>query len=545
MAFDGAFLYKTVNELKSAIDCHIDKIYQPTRDELVFLLRKKGFVKRLLVTVKPGTARIHFTENKYENPAFPPNFCMLLRKYLSSAKLTDIIQPDLERVAELLFTATNELGDIVKLRLVCELIGNQANAILVKEDGRIIDSIKHSDIETAKRLILPGAVYEYPPLQEKLNPLNCNFEELYANLNTVAGDLTKKLLSTIAGFSPLVCREIEAYTDCSPDGTLDKSKLKKQLNIKGEEQTQSFCDALDALVEEGSLFFDEKKGYRIFNNELGFAYGEVEINKLGNGFVHNNDGYTIFIESADLNGALHGDKVLVSSIEFGRRDQFKGKIHKVLKRKSGNVVFEVIGNGMSATLVPYNKNEYVNINVNKNQLKNLIDGEYVLVKIGSKKIEEDYIAEIKKVIGHRDDANIDIKLIYEKYDVPTEFSKEALEEAENLPNEVTEKDIEGRVDLRNKNFITIDCDNTKDRDDAVYIEQLENGNYKLYVSISSVNYYVKRDTNLFKEALARGNSYYHNSPNCKYLQGADTDRVTEEEAISNGKHECNCVKYGY
>ena len=229
MAFDGAFLYKTVNELKSAIDCHIDKIYQPTRDELVFLLRKKGFVKRLLVTVKPGTARIHFTENKYENPAVPPNFCMLLRKYLSSAKLTDIIQPDLERVAELLFTATNELGDIVKLRLVCELIGNQANAILVKEDGRIIDSIKHSDIETAKRLILPGAVYEYPPLQEKLNPLNCSFEELYANLNTVAGDLTKKLLSTIAGFSPLVCREIEAYTDGSPDGTLDKSKLKKQL----------------------------------------------------------------------------------------------------------------------------------------------------------------------------------------------------------------------------------------------------------------------------------------------------------------------------
>ena len=292
---------------------------------------------------------------------------------------------------------------------------------------------------------------------------------------------------------------------------IDKNKLKKQLNIKGEEQTQSFCDALDALVEEGSLFFDEKKGYRIFSNELGYAYGEIEINKSGNGFVHTNEGYTIFIESSDLEGALHGDKVLVSSIEFGRRDQFKGKIHKVLKRKSGNVVFEVIGNGMSATLVPYNKNEYVNINVNKNQLKNLIDGEYVLVKIGSKKIEEDYIAEIKKVIGHRDDANIDIKLIYEKYDVPTEFSKEALEEAENLPNEVTEKDIEGRVDLRNKNFITIDCDNTKDRDDAVYIEQLENGNYKLYVSISSVNYYVKRDSNLFKEALVRGNSYYPNN----------------------------------
>ena len=112
---------------------------------------------------------------------------------------------------------------------------------------------------------------------------------------------------------------------------IEKNKLKKQLNIKGEEQTQSFCDALDALVEEGSLFFDEKKGYRIFSNELGYAYGEIEINKSGNGFVHTNEGYTIFIESSDLEGALHGDKVLVSSIEFGRRDQFKGKIHKIFK----------------------------------------------------------------------------------------------------------------------------------------------------------------------------------------------------------------------
>ena len=113
---------------------------------------------------------------------------------------------------------------------------------------------------------------------------------------------------------------------------IDKSKLKKQLNIKGEEQTQSFCSALEGLVEEGSLFFDERKGYRIFTNELGYAYGEIEINKSGNGFVHTKDGYTIFIEGADLNGALNGDKVVVSNIDFGRRDQYKGKVSKVLKR---------------------------------------------------------------------------------------------------------------------------------------------------------------------------------------------------------------------
>ena len=209
MAFDGGFLYKTVGELKSAIDCHIDKIYQPSKDELVFLLRKKGFVKRLLITVRSGSARLHFTENKYENPAVPPNFCMFLRKHLSSARLIDISQTGLERVVELHFSATNELGDTVFLKLICEMIGNQANVILVKEDGKILDALRHSDVETAKRLILPGAVYEYPPSQQKLNPLECDFKKVAKRVLESGQEISKELLSLFDGFSPLVCREAE------------------------------------------------------------------------------------------------------------------------------------------------------------------------------------------------------------------------------------------------------------------------------------------------------------------------------------------------
>ncbi|MBR4973529.1 MAG: NFACT family protein, partial [Clostridia bacterium] len=82
MAFDGAFLHKIIEELKTGIDSHVDKIYQPSRDELVFLLRKKGFVKRLLFNIKSGSARVQFTENKFENPEKPPMFCMLMRKHL-------------------------------------------------------------------------------------------------------------------------------------------------------------------------------------------------------------------------------------------------------------------------------------------------------------------------------------------------------------------------------------------------------------------------------------------------------------------------------
>lgn len=208
MAFDGAFLYKTVNELNSATNSHIDKIYQPSRDELVFLLRKKGFAKRLLISAKQGSARLHFTENKYENPATPPNFCMLLRKHLSAARLIEIKQPSLERIAELVFSATNELGDIITLRLICEFISGSANVILLQENGRIIDALKRSDVATAKRLILSGAMYEYPPSQEKISPLSGDIAKICKDFSRDS-DISIQLLSKFDGFSPLVCREIE------------------------------------------------------------------------------------------------------------------------------------------------------------------------------------------------------------------------------------------------------------------------------------------------------------------------------------------------
>ncbi len=139
MPFDGAFLYCTANELMEAIDCHIDKIYQPSKEELVFLLRKKGYVKRLLINIKSGSARVHFTENKFENPEKPPMFCMLMRKHLLNGRLIRITQPDLERVLIFTFSSMNEMGDICELNLICELLSGSANVVLTLENGKIID----------------------------------------------------------------------------------------------------------------------------------------------------------------------------------------------------------------------------------------------------------------------------------------------------------------------------------------------------------------------------------------------------------------------
>lgn len=274
MAFDGVLLNLILKELNEAIGSHIDKIYQPSKDELVFLLRKKGFAKRLFITIRQGNARLHFTENKYENPAIPPNFCMLLRKYLSSAKLESVTQPDFERVAELNFLATNEMGDSIKLKLICELISGSANIILVNNEGKIIDSLRRSDVETSKRYILPNAIYEYPERLKKENPLKCDFKTFCNKIAFENLDIAKFLLSKFDGFSPLVCREAEYL-------------FKKDLS-------------LDHALNEIKSFILEKPSPNIIYKPDGspLDYCFMPINQYGNSFKNENfESFSLMLDS--------------------------------------------------------------------------------------------------------------------------------------------------------------------------------------------------------------------------------------------------------
>ena len=209
MAFDGGFLHTVTRELQTATQAHVDKIYQPARDVLVLTLRKKGFVKRLVLSAASGTARVHFTEQKYENPETPPMFCMLARKIFSSAKLINVEQKGLERVIEFTFDTTNEMGDRIKPKIVCELIGNSSNIILVGEDGKIYDAVHRSDIEKSDRLIMSGSTYRFPDSQQKINILESNLNHITNEiLNLKTEVLSQGILKTLEGVSPLVCREV-------------------------------------------------------------------------------------------------------------------------------------------------------------------------------------------------------------------------------------------------------------------------------------------------------------------------------------------------
>ena len=209
MAFDGNFTGKIVKELEQALESHIDKIYQPSNDEIVLGLRKKGFAKRLIISVKSGMARIHFTEMRLENPDTPPMFCMLFRKFFSGAKLVSVSQSGFERLIEFCFETSNEMGDRVTRRIIVELIGNQSNLVLVDHSGKIIDALKRSDILSKKRLIQPGARYSYPESQPKYdiktNDTGFIIEKIKEKPDA---QLSKAILATVGGMSPLIADEI-------------------------------------------------------------------------------------------------------------------------------------------------------------------------------------------------------------------------------------------------------------------------------------------------------------------------------------------------
>ncbi len=216
MALDGGFLRHIKIELEEkALGARLEKIYQPNREEIVLLLRTRTDHYKLLLSARANSARIHFTRFVPENPKQPPMLCMLMRKRLAGAKLCRLEQPELERVLCLCFSAVNELGDPVELRLYAEIMGRYSNVIFVDEKGKIIDALKRVDAEmTSERLVLPGFGYQLPPPQNKLCMLTASAEEIESRLRTFpeGTELSKAILNTLQGVSPIVCRELEFLT---------------------------------------------------------------------------------------------------------------------------------------------------------------------------------------------------------------------------------------------------------------------------------------------------------------------------------------------
>ena len=205
MSLDGTFLYLLKNEILGELEgFRVDKIYQPSREELLFTFKTFEGTKKLLLSARAENARIQLTDQFVENPKKPPMLTMLLRKHLSKAKLRTIEQDGFERILNLVFDATNELGDPVVFRLIIEIMGRHSNIILVNEQGIIVECIKKIDeLTSSVRQILPGIKYTLPPQQNKMNILTDDLSDIEFALKS------GKPGEVLQGISPIVAREIE------------------------------------------------------------------------------------------------------------------------------------------------------------------------------------------------------------------------------------------------------------------------------------------------------------------------------------------------
>lgn len=165
MALDAICLTAVVEELRRTLEGgKIDKIYQPSRDEVVMAIRGAGENVKLLLSASPNGPRMHLTKEVRENPAQPPMFCMLLRKHLTGGRILALEQPELERIVLLRLEVVDELGDRVPRTLVLEAMGRRANLILLDAEGRILDCIRRveGDVTTGQRGVMPGLFYHLP-----------------------------------------------------------------------------------------------------------------------------------------------------------------------------------------------------------------------------------------------------------------------------------------------------------------------------------------------------------------------------------------------
>lgn len=205
MALDSLVIAGLANELNHTLEgARIDKIYMPRRDRVVLNLRLQQGSGKLLLAAG-GDARVHLTEEKFENPDVPPMLCMLLRKQLSSGRFLRAVQPEGERILDLCFSAADEMGFIGEKHLICELTGRLTNVILTDGEGLILGCMKPVDHEMSDRAVLPGLRYRLPPKPDKPSLTDLTEEQL-TDLCRQAED-ARALCGMVSGVSPLCARE--------------------------------------------------------------------------------------------------------------------------------------------------------------------------------------------------------------------------------------------------------------------------------------------------------------------------------------------------
>lgn len=231
MALDGIVINNLVSDLNTVlVGGRINKIAQPEKDELLLTIKSNREQYRLLISASASLPLIYLTSDNKPSPMTAPNFCMLLRKHLNSAKILSVSQPGLERIIDFEIEHLNELGDVCIKHLIVEIMGKHSNIIFCDDKKVIIDSIKHiSGLVSSVREVLPGRDYFIPHTMDKLDPLTLTASQFEEVTLQKPMPIQKAIYSTIMGFSPVIANEL--CVRASIDGSMPCASLSENEKI--------------------------------------------------------------------------------------------------------------------------------------------------------------------------------------------------------------------------------------------------------------------------------------------------------------------------
>ncbi|RKN75053.1 ribonuclease R [Paenibacillus ginsengarvi] len=288
-------------------------------------------------------------------------------------------------------------------------------------------------------------------------------------------------------------------------------ELEKHFDIGDAESFKQFLKMLNQLEEAGEVIRTRTERYGV-PERMNLLKGKLQAHAKGFGFLlpDDKDHPDVYIHANDMNGAMNGDIVLARVTAKGAAGgRLEGEVVRVVTR----AITQIVGTFQSfetyAFVLPDDKRITKDIFVPKESFLGAVTGQKVVVDIvqypQGRAAAQGRVVEI---LGHKDDPGVDIVSIIRKYQLPEAFPDEVTAEAEQVPDTIDERELQGRRDLRDKLIVTIDGEDAKDLDDAVNVELLPNGNYLLGVHIADVSYYVRENSALDREAYNRGNSVY-------------------------------------
>jgi len=276
------------------------------------------------------------------------------------------------------------------------------------------------------------------------------------------------------------------------DVSLTVPELENVLGLNSIDELKELLKVLYSLENEYKIYRTKKDKYMLFNNS-NLKVGKLLSTKKGYGFVDIESDEDVFVAQDNLNGAINNDQVIVE-ITSKKGMKLEGRILKVIERQCKQFVGKVYYKNNKCMIDLDDKKVTINIIIDSDKTLGAVSGHKVVVRLLNKIDNINYKGAIIKILGHQDDPGVDILSIAAKYEIEEEFPEDVIEELKSIPEYVKEEEYEGRTDLREEKIFTIDGDDTKDIDDAISIEKLSNGNYKLGVHIADVSYYVKENS---------------------------------------------------